>query len=170
MSLIILEDGSGVDNSNSYVLVKDVDLFCAKLGLSEWNKAGEKEKEEAIFRAMDYIESLSFRGYKVYPLSSYPLRHLKFPRYEIYTEDGDCLDYSVIPFELKNAVSRAAYEELIDSGCLKINTASDSFTRKEKIGSIEIEYSPAESYTVFQYLNDYLKNLISPVTTKLVRT
>jgi len=169
MSLLIKETGLGVDNSNTYVDVSDVDLYCAKLGLSDWNKGGEKEKEQSIFRAMAYIESFVYQGYKVFSSSVYPLRKLKFPRYEIYDEDGYCLDYQVIPQQLIDAVCRAAYEELIDPGCLQINLTKDSFTKMEKIGSLQIEYSEQNQFTLYQALKAYLEPLLTPSGIKLLR-
>lgn len=170
MSLLVKETGMGVDNSNTYVTVTDVDVFCGKLGITVWNSYGEKEREEAIFRAMSYIESLSFQGYKVFPVASYPYRRLKWPRYEVYDEDGNNLDYTVIPEELKNAVCRASYEEVIDPGCLQINLKRDSYTRVEKIGSLQIEYEPGRNKTIFQMIDGYLGWLITPAGIRIVRT
>jgi len=161
---LIVEDGSGVESANTYVATADIDTYCSDLGLTAWAAGTTPEKEAANLRAMQYIESLSYKGIK--SNSDYSL---KFPRYDIWTEDGYLIDSDEIPNDLKKAVCRAAYEEIVSLGILQSNLTRSDFTKREKVSSIEMEYDKFHYETVFRTIKGLLKDLVESKT-RLIRT
>lgn len=154
MPTLILEDGTASSASaNTYVEVADVDTFCENRGLTAWASLSTANKEEAILRAMDYIESLYFKGSK-----SDPENPLVWPRYMDY-ETG--IDEDEIPKRLKYAVCQAAYEESQSPGELQGNY--DDNVKREKIDVIETEYFSAKpSQKVFTKISGFLTGLVVP--------
>lgn len=88
---IIVEDGTGKADSNSYVSVSEFNTFSQDRGVSYTGNV-----ESLLIKSMDYVESLSFKGYRL----SYD-QNLSFPRSGVVI-DGFELESSTIPRELKN--------------------------------------------------------------------
>jgi len=162
---LIIEDGSlSTPSANTYATTSYVTTFCSNLGLSSWATASTANREAAILRAMAYIDSLSFVGAK-----STDDQPLKWPRMNAYDEDGYSIDSSTIPAALKKGLSRAAYEENDDPGCLLPNLTKDDFITQEKIDVISISYEQGQNVTVFQAIEGYLSGLLISTSYAVVR-
>ena len=136
---LIIEDGTGLSNSESYVDVAYADAYFLKRGITQW--ATLTNKESLIIRSMDYIENnYSYKGTKLVSTQA-----LQFPR----VIDGE----TVYPIALKNAVCELALksndEDLLqDTGKTKI---------REKVGPLEVEYDPnQDDLTSYNYVNKLL--------------
>jgi hypothetical protein len=129
--MIIVEDGSIVDNANSYVTVAELQAYAAARGITI-----ELDEEHLLIRAMDYIESLEFIGYRV----QFD-QELSWPRQEVWI-DGFPLAFNVIPKQLKNAQMSLALE--IDAGLDPMQPAPRK-TIREKVDVIEVQYSESGS-------------------------
>ena len=57
---LIIEDGSGVANANSYVTTTEWDTWATARGIAHSHSTGKIE--ELILTAMDYIEAQNFVG------------------------------------------------------------------------------------------------------------
>lgn len=94
---LIIEDGTIVDNANSYVTDAEYTSFAQLRGYTIGSSGSERERE--LIKAMDYLEGLRHR-YKGYKASrSQPLQ---FPRVGVYF-DNYGQDGVVIYKELKLA-------------------------------------------------------------------
>lgn len=153
---LIEEDGSLVDNANTYASLSYVDAFCSDLGLTSWASCSTATREAAILRGMAYIESLSFKGYK-----SDAAQALKWPRDGVYDEDGYAIEDDEIPANLLRAVARAAYEESVSAGTLQPTRTSG--IKRERVDVIEVEYfgNSTNSDKIFSAINGYLKGLLT---------
>ena len=136
---LVLEDGTGLTNSESYVDVAYVDAYFLKRGITQW--ATLTNCEQLIIRAMDYIENnYSYKGTKLVSTQS-----LQFPR----LIDGE----TVFPIALKNAVCELA----LKSNDEDLLADTDKTTIREKVGSLEIEYDPnQDNIKSFNYVNKLL--------------
>lgn len=173
MPTLILEDGTAASASaNTYVEVTDVDTYCSNRGLTAWASLSTDDKETAILRAMDYIETFDFKGEK----SDFE-NPLEWPRYGVYAEyfditllPADALAYyQEIPKQIKYAVCQAAYEESQSEGCLQESSTSN--IKREKIDVLETEYfSDKPSVTVFRRIEGFVSKFIkSKVVVKVKR-
>jgi hypothetical protein len=126
---LIVEDGSEVSGANSYVSVNDFVTWADARGLTY---PAYPDIEQKIYRAMDYIESLSFIGQK-----NSETQALQWPRAYVLV-DGYGVDSDEIPAQLKLAVYEAVKLEI--DGDSKL-TPTERETEKEKIGDIEVTYA-----------------------------
>ncbi len=153
MSLLIIEDGTIIEDANSYITVTELNSFCSKYGLTipSATKASTTMMEQAILRGMAFVESeYDFKGIKMEFDDP-----LEWPRYGVYDDQGvdltidDMAFYQEIPNGLKNAVCRAAYEETVSVGALQSNLTSN--VKRKKIDIMETEFfanTPSKKYIV----------------------
>ena len=134
---IVVEDGTGKTNSQSYLSVADADTHHTARGNTQWTALSTPNKETALVRATDYIDKRfgrKFRGYKVSRAQA-----LEWPRFAATDNDGFILGYDSIPPQLQKATAEYALRASI----LKVlapdvpaPVPSQSFVTGETNGSI----------------------------------
>lgn len=158
MSLVV-EDGSVVENANSYASVLDARLYATARGASL--PASDAEVESLLIQAMDYIESKRdvFQGYKATPNQS-----LQWPRTNVVLDHEHFPD-DEIPPELVWAQAQLA----IDAMTTPLFTTSPNRRAviKERVDVIETSYAAPQTSGVdtpaFRKAEAWLKPLyISP--------
>lgn len=104
MPTLIVEDGSGVTNANTYVDLIYLAAYAADRGLTI--PTVDADKEKSLLKAMDYLESRrgEFQGSKTVGTQS-----LQWPRTGVSIDCND-LDSDVIPEELKKAQCQLVVE------------------------------------------------------------
>lgn len=155
--MIIVEDGSGIENANSYVSSTDVDSYCDAMNYTDWNTPDDGDKADGcILRAMRYIEANNFIGTK-----SQTTNNLEWPREDAYDRNGILIDDDSIPLKIKDAVCEAAYQENVSSWSLQPNISAGNM-KKEEYGSVSFEYFESQNTQkpVFPSITGILKGLI----------
>lgn len=147
MVSIIVETGEIVPNANSYVSEAELTSYASDRGITLVGDA-----DVLLIRAMDYIESLSYKGYKV---SS--IQPLQWPRRGVYI-DGYYVPSDSIPKELKYALMQTAIA--IDEGNDPLAVQTQA-VKREKVDVIEVEYaSGSSSSPVIKQINVALAKLL----------
>lgn len=132
---LILEDGTGVADAQSYIDVAFADAYFAARGVAAWTGA-DAVKEQAIIRAMDYVETRwRWLGAQQFPET----QALAWPRLYLY-DDGTAVEG--IPVKLQRAVAEYALRAL--SGALIADPTTDASgqvvtSKRSKVGPIEEE-------------------------------
>jgi len=143
---LIVEDGTGLVDAESYVSVVDCGTYCTAHGLSAWTGT-DAVKESALRNATQYIDTnYSFRYDKTYVDQA-----LEFPRY--YWEWDD---------PVMNRVRAACCELAVKalSGSLYTDVAAQQ-TIKVKVGPIEKTTTPSASGQVnYKQVDSLLKGVI----------
>ena len=136
---LIIEDGSGLTNAESYVDESYVNAYFLKRGNTEWDSIANKESR--IVLAMDFIENnYTYIGTKLVSTQS-----LSFPR----LIDSE----TVYPIALKNALCELALKA--NNGDLLQDTGKT--TIREKVGTLEVEYDAnQDDLTSYNYVNKLL--------------
>jgi len=136
---LVIEDGQGLSNSESYVDVDYVNAYFLKRGNTEWDSITNKESR--IVLAMDFIENnYTYIGTKLVSTQS-----LSFPR----LINGE----TVYPIAIKNALCELALKA--NSGDLLQDTGKT--TIREKVGTLEVEYDAnQDDLTSYNYVNKLL--------------
>lgn len=149
---LIIEDGTGKIDSESYIDLAYLTAYATKRGLDITGIT-----EANIIKAMDYFESAyQFKGTKLVETQA-----LAFPRY-INNE-------VVYPVRVKNAVC----ELTIKSKSAELLADSERLTKSEAIGDIKVEYN---EYSKDEVNYNFVINLIMPwllgsgISGSLVRT
>lgn len=144
---IIVEDGSIVDGANSYVTEAELVAYASARGITLVGNT-----EQLLIIAMDYIESLDYKGIK-----RKEEQPLQWPRFDVVV-DGYYLDIDEIPKLLKEGLMETAIAT--DAGN---DPAQDvpRETRKEKVGPLEVEYATGSSaLTIVRRINNKLYKLL----------
>jgi hypothetical protein len=133
---IVVEDGTIVSGANSYVSEAELTAFNTARNIT---LSGNYTEEQLLILAMDYVDSLKFKGAKrLYT------QGLQWPRVDVWI-DGYYNDIDNIPTELKNGLMQVAVS--IDAGNSPQQLAPRK-TVKEKVGELEVEYSAGSSSVV----------------------
>jgi len=128
---LIIEDGSGVANANSYA---DLDFIRAYAASRRVELPEDDDVEGFAIDAMDAIEARKYQGVRSYP----GLQPLSFPRIGVVTEEGEYAP-DAVPTLLKRAqaqlvVYRAAGIDLFPAG------NAEPAIKRDKTGPLETEY------------------------------
>lgn len=126
MSLIV-EDGTGMMDSNSYVSVADADAYFKLRGIMTWDILPESDKESALVNGTDYI-GVRWPCFKGEPLNEF--QALPFPRTE----------WEGVPEAVKRACMEYALAASEDELWLRPVFDPSGLTvieRTEKLGPIE---------------------------------
>lgn len=129
---LILEDGTGKSDAQSYVSLAEFKAYVEARGFAF------TATEAMLVKAMDYLETLKFVGIKAFDSQA-----LAFPR-KILT--SDVAPY-YIPAKLKAAECQLAIA-VAQGVDLMPTRGATSFVKREKVGPIETEYS--ETVGTFQ--------------------
>ncbi len=157
---LIVENGTGVTNANSYVSVSDHVAYCAAYGVTVTNSQAEIN----LRKFMDYIESLN--GYK--GCKTIKEQVLRFPRKNMYI-DGVLIASNAIPWQLPKAQNEGAL--CIANGVDKLAVRTIPI-KSEKFGPFETTYMDNRetvdtSMRTTLYLQPLLKNDISGIHFKV---
>ena len=128
---LIVEDGTQVANSNTYVSDIEYSAYAAARGKTIGSDSVAREIE--LIKAMDYIEShrRQFKGNKVAFDQS-----LQWPRYSVFI-DGFSIDSDAIPQELKNAEMETA---IAINSFEVLNSGANQNVKSEELGQMKVEY------------------------------
>jgi len=143
MAAIVVEDGSGLSTSNSYITEAELSTYATDRGVTLSGTPAV-----LLIQAMDYLESQIFQGVK-----NTDAQALQWPRYNVVI-DNYSVSSSAIPTLLKDALAELCIG--IDGGTNPLANLSRE-TVREKVGEIEVEYSP----------NSYAATYLAAAETKL---
>ena len=128
---LIVEDGSGLSDAESYVSVADAGTYCTAHGLTAWTGV-DAVKESALRNATQYIDTMyNFRSAK-----SYSSQALEFPR-QMWDWDDDPLMN-----RLRSATVELAVKALTTS---LLADVEPSVTTMVKVGPITKETRPVDT-------------------------
>ena len=115
---MIVEDGTGLTDANSYASVEFADDYFSARGVSEWADLETEVKEQSLIKATDYIDSI----FQWYGKKEFEHQALRFPRVSIRDYEG--AEIKGIPLCLKQAVCDAA--ALVSSGTELFQTKNEN--------------------------------------------
>lgn len=131
---LVVEDGTGKPDAESYCSVSDADKYFADRGVTEWASRAAEQKEIALRKATDYIElrfSDKFIGFKATKGQA-----LSFPRYTV-PEVPRALLRACAEYALRSGVGSLVADPTVDSTGLVVKS------KTEKLGPMEekVEYA-----------------------------
>jgi hypothetical protein len=126
MATIVVEDGTGLANSNSYASEAQLATYAADRNVTVTGAA-----DVLLITAMDYIEQQPFKGNK-----NTKEQALQWPRFSVWI-DSYSIDSDEIPLLLLEAQMEAALA--VDIGNNPSGTV-DRATKREKLDTLEVEY------------------------------
>lgn len=166
---LIVEDGTGKADAESYVSVLFCDTYNAERGNTGWAALTTDQKEQNLRKATEYMDGYySFSGYRTKTTQA-----LEWPRYEAernYTATDDFWESDEVPAPVERACAELAFMSITQD--LSPNLTKS--VTKEKLGPLEVSYDPNSiQYTRFRkvdlILKDTLANLGKGISAGLLR-
>ena len=182
---LVVEDGTGLANAESYVSTTTFSEYAGRRGLT-FNTDDPRigNIEAALVRATEYIDPHyrgRFPGYQAQGRA----QSLEWPRigaYVIIPDDGrsDAFYYAnrrdyfflngiyyiqpnIVPPEIIKATCEAAIRELATPGVLTPDLTREDLVTKFSVGPVSFDYSSnARDNTIFQRLDYVLRALLLP--------
>jgi len=137
---LIVEDGSGADDSESYVSVSDASNYATKWGYP-WAPTDTAAAEAALRRATSWIDAhyrIYFPGEKINGRT----QSLEWPRKDAYDASGDAIDSTSVPIEIQRATAEAAVVELQQPNALSPVVTSGRVIKSATVsGAVSVTYS-----------------------------
>lgn len=161
---IVVEDGTGLANANSYVSVADADAYHSARGNSAWTESStspDQGKTAALIRATTFIDG-HYRGrWPGTPLNGRD-QALAWPRENATDAEGNDVASDEVPREIIATTCEAALRELQSPGSLQPDLERGGAIRRLKAGSVEVEYADnALNTTTLTLIDDILSGLIT---------
>jgi hypothetical protein len=150
-STLIVEDGSGVINADSYVSSAACDAYHTAFGNAAWALANDTQKDQALRSATQYLDS----RYRFAGVRKTYNQALMWPRSSVWV-DGVYMLWPV------NCVIQACCELALRALSGKLtNDSSDQKTTSEKVGEIEVHYAPSDNSGQIRYavVDDLLRRV-----------
>ncbi|HNT88273.1 MAG TPA: hypothetical protein PKL84_10455 [Candidatus Hydrogenedentes bacterium] len=139
VSGLIVEDGSGKTDADSYVSVTDADIYVTDryTAASTWLDLTEDQKEAFLRRACQFLDSY-FRG-KWKGVKRTSTQSLAWPRASVLDEEGYLIaDDSVPPVVIEAQIESAL---ILHGGYdLQAVLSGTGTVTRQKVGEIEVEY------------------------------
>jgi len=124
---LIVEDGTGKTDADSYISQADATTYIGKYtGSTTWAGATSDNKDAALRRAAQYLD-LAY-GDKWKGQRKTEDQSLDWPRYNVLDRDGFYVDSDSVPVAVKNAQCEMAVE-ILDNG--------EPMTKLENAGSVK---------------------------------
>lgn len=164
---LIVEDGTGKADAESYISVADADTRMTNLGNTNWTTLTTTEKEQALRRGTIYMEQ-AYRERWVGTRAT-EAQALSWPRVITEPVDGWYIDSDELPADIANACADLAFKAA--AGDLNADLARGVV--RKKIGPLETEFdrfSPqsVRYRSIDMALSPYLTG--SSATANLVRS
>lgn len=137
---LIVEDGSGLANAESYVSVSDCAAYATARGLT-FPATPEDKAEAALRRATSYIDNIyrtRFPGQR----KKFREQGLEWPRVGVVDMNGFAVSSDEIPIEVIRATCEAAVRELASPGSLTPDVTPGKVKKRVRVeGAVEVEYA-----------------------------
>jgi hypothetical protein len=151
---LVIEDGSGKTNAQSYVSVADVEAYGVIYGLTTTGIT-----EALVMRAMRYLEGNYYERW--IGLKRTEEQALAWPRAWATRRDGYTQSESTIPVEIKNAVCALAIRAISTPDLSPDLTRADS-AMEEEVGPIRVRYmTNAPTVTIFRDVELMLRPVLA---------
>lgn len=148
---LIVEDGTGRSDAESYASVAEADTYHTNRGNAAWTALNTTAKEQALRKATDYMVQTyreRWRGRRVKQTQT-----LDWPRVGVVLDEAQMpypgvygffqVDYTIVPPEVKNACSELALRA--STGTLLDDIAPE--VAAETVGPISVTYQPGAKQT-----------------------
>jgi hypothetical protein len=133
MATLVLEDGSGLSNSNSYASVAEADaILDPQNNTTTWDALDDATKSNLLIWSTRLLDQhLRWTGTRATEDQA-----LRWPRYGVYDRDGYQYDSDIVPQPVKDATAELARYLASEDRTVEDETRG---YRRLKAGSVEME-------------------------------
>lgn len=163
MPVLIVEDGTGLVDANSYVTLEEAQSYNDNHGNSVWGETSPDDaKIVALIRGTSYIDTrygTLFNGRK----KNGRAQALEWPRVGASDAAGQEILPDEVPVEIKRATIEAALRELQEPSSLQPDYTQSSRVVREKVDVLEVQYSDDSTLSeipTITVIDDLLSSLL----------
>ncbi|MGA0564166.1 DnaT-like ssDNA-binding protein [Ancylobacter sp. VNQ12] len=170
---LIVEDGTGKADAESYVSVSDCAAYALAHGWA-FDPEPEYAAEQALRRATTWIDA-TYRSRFTGRRTNGRKQALEWPRVDAHDKQcpPDYIESDEVPQEIVDACCEAAIRERAEPGLLSPDLERGGDVRRLKAGSVEVEFGASASVgTKFSAIDNVLVGLLtaySPYSGRAVR-
>lgn len=174
--MLIVEDGTGLSNADSYTSLVEANLYHANHGNVDWSDIDATTKEQLLRKATDYMVAqyrLQYAGYRRYSTQSLDWPRLYVPLIDSLSANvfPQYVDFDIVPTTVKNACAELALKSYT---AILMQDLTQGVIR-EKVDVIEVEYdkySPQQTRyaQIDAMLSLFFKQQGNDMSRSLVRT
>jgi hypothetical protein len=161
--MLVVEDGTGLPNADSYDSVAHCVAYAAAMG-KVFPGTDVTMSEQALRRGTAYIDNFyrpRFSGNR----RMLRLQSLEWPRYGVVDNSGNYVKSDAVPREIIQATDEAAILELANPGVLMPNLPRGGDIRRLRADTVEVEYgATATALTTFSEIDAILTALLGGVS------
>lgn len=157
---LIVEDGTGKADADSYVSIATFKTYSDKVGFDYNGFNDDDVIAQAIRRATSYLDNYYGDRFSGYPVNKRD-QSLAWPRSGVIDRSGICVSSTSVPREVVTAVCELAQRELISPNIL----TPDAATQNEKsitVGPVSVTYDGADTGPIVTISDSLLANLLGP--------
>jgi hypothetical protein len=166
--MLIVENGTGLANAESYISVAEANAYHAARGNTNWATISTGEAEQALRRATDYIEQvyrLRWQGNRVnstqalsWPRAFVQPMDYQFSSTAFFLGGFYYLPADEVPQEVKNACAEMAFKA---AGGELASDLTQGIIR-EKVDVLEVQYDPnSPQYTRYRSIDNLLRPFLT---------
>lgn len=163
---IVVEDGTGLANANSYASEATLGTYCDDRGIT----LPSGDAKTALIRGTRYVNDTyrpRFPGYRV----KMRAQGLEWPRIYAYDASYQLVASDAVPIEIVYATCEAAVRELTEAGSLAPDLDRGGQIRELQAGSVRLVYGAnAIAQTTFQVIDGLLEGLLGASNSLTGRT
>lgn len=159
---LIVEDGTGKADAQSFISVADANTYASNRGHSGWAGAADADKEKALIKATDFL----CRYYIWVGTKKTQAQALQWPRSGAEDWDGYSIAENVVPKAVKDACVELATRALTKD--LLPDLARGGKVSSVTAGSVSVRFTDdAPVNKVYQTVDMLLRGLIAPSSAAL---
>jgi len=149
MATLIVEDGTGLPNANSYISLDDATAYHAQRSNDDWGSDADAQTNALLIAAesLELLYGNLFLGSLIYE----SCQALLFPRVDFVDNNGRWVLWGQIPKNLAYAQAEIALLVLQDVDVFPMKTTSQNIaSQKVKVGELETQttyLTPVETET-----------------------
>ena len=155
---LIVEDGTGLANSNSYIDISAATAYHADRNNTAWAAADVPSQTAALINASTFIDSKyrsSFKGYRKNLTQA-----MEWPRVAVLDDWG--FHFAPVANEVKNATAEAALRAL--NGPLMPDLVRGGMIEEEQVGPLRTKYAPgAPGLPDYPWITRLLTRVCNPM-------
>ncbi len=140
---LIVEDGSGLIDAESYISVADADTYIQnRTNDASWTGASVGDKEKALRIGTEYLDSKYGPIWKGHRTNNIGDQRLDWPRSGVVDYDGGVFVHDELPEVLENATVEAALRHInaiILQPDITSSSPGDIVMERDKVGPLEVE-------------------------------
>jgi hypothetical protein len=162
---LVVEDGTGKADAESYLSVADCDTYHTKHGdSSDWSGASTADKEEALRMGTQYLDAI-YNALWIGTRAN-ETQALDWPRSDAEDYDGFIIGSTSIPQALKDATAEAAVRHITETNGLFPDVSEPGAIKsyKVKVGPVEeaTEYVGGQPQVpAFRIIDALLRDLLT---------